>query len=283
MSVDDEDEKRLGKPPTFKELFLAIHLVKESKKKFWDGLYDESLDGAVFCTNQSKKAYEEYALAMIERYVEDVTQHLVGDADLWERTQGGSKFGIGSSDSNFVVAGTRSSSSGSTPSYAEKTFWRIMKKRSTEEFECVPYICTLLNSSLWTYYGITKPGSYLVATVNGFGVIVEIVYISLFLIYAPPRTRAKTATLVGIVDVFVFTGAVFLTQFGMEGEMRINVIGFMGAALNIVMYASPLSAMRLVWITKSVEYMPFLLSLFMFLNGAVWTFYAFLVQDLYLG
>ncbi|KAD4179400.1 hypothetical protein E3N88_27991 [Mikania micrantha] len=158
-----------------------------------------------------------------------------------------------------------------------------MKKRSTEEFECVPYICTLLNSSLWTYYGITKPGSYLVATVNGFGVIVEIVYISLFLIYAPPRTRAKTGTLVGIVDVVVFTGTVFLTQFGMEGEMRINVIGFMGAALNIVMYASPLSAMRLVWITKSVEYMPFLLSLFMFLNGAVWTFYAFLVQDWYLG
>ncbi|KAL8253532.1 hypothetical protein R6Q59_031753 [Mikania micrantha] len=138
MSVDDEDvisrhaggsrgydehriilEKRLGKPPTFKELFLATHLVKESKKKFWDGLYDESLDGAVFCTNRSKKAYEEYALAMIERYGEDVTQHPVGDADLWERTQGGSKFGVGSSDSNFVVAGTRSSSSGSTLSYAE--------------------------------------------------------------------------------------------------------------------------------------------------------------------
>ncbi|KAL8231393.1 hypothetical protein R6Q57_001171 [Mikania cordata] len=111
-------EKKLGKPPTFKELFLATHLVKESKKKFWDGLYDESLDGAVFCTNRSRKAYEEYATAMIDRYGEDVTQHPVGDAELWERTQGGSKFGIGSSDSNFIITGT-SSSSGSTPSYAE--------------------------------------------------------------------------------------------------------------------------------------------------------------------
>ncbi|KAL8230133.1 hypothetical protein R6Q59_000538 [Mikania micrantha] len=137
MSADDEDvisrhtggsrgydehriilEKKLGKPPTFKELFLATHLVKESKKKFWDGLYDESLDGAVFCTNRSRKAYEEYAIAMINRYGEDVTQHPVGDAELWERTQGGSKFGIGSSDSNFIITGT-SSSSGSTPSYAE--------------------------------------------------------------------------------------------------------------------------------------------------------------------
>ncbi|KAK9077053.1 hypothetical protein SSX86_005388 [Deinandra increscens subsp. villosa] len=163
-----------------------------------------------------------------------------------------------------------------------KTFWRIVKKGSTEEFESLPYICTLLNSSLWTYYGIIKPGSYLVATVNGFGMVVEIVYISLFLIYAPPTTRVKTAKVAGIVDVLVFTVTVFVTQFGMEGETRINVIGFMGAALNIVMYASPLSVMRLVWTTKSIEYMPFLLSLFLFLNGGIWTFYAFLVQDWYL-
>nr|XP_043612276.1 bidirectional sugar transporter SWEET17-like [Erigeron canadensis] len=164
-----------------------------------------------------------------------------------------------------------------------KTFWQIVKKGSTEEFESLPYICTLLNSSLWTYYGITKPGSYLVATVNGFGILVEIVYISLFLIYAPPRTRAKTAKVAFVVDVLVFVGAVLATQFGMEGDMRIDVIGFMGAALNIVMYASPLSAMRLVVTTKSVEYMPFLLSLFLFLNGGVWTFYAFLVQDWFLA
>ncbi|KAL8224322.1 hypothetical protein R6Q57_019797 [Mikania cordata] len=87
MSVDDEDvisrhkgrsggydehriilEKRLGKPPTFKELFLATHLVKESKKKKMDGLYDESLNEAVFCTTRSRKAYEEYATSMLERY-----------------------------------------------------------------------------------------------------------------------------------------------------------------------------------------------------------------------
>ncbi|KAD6119167.1 hypothetical protein E3N88_10438 [Mikania micrantha] len=112
-------EKRLGKPPTFKEFFLAIHLVKESKTKFWDGLYDESLDEAVFCTNRSRKAYEEYATAMLEKYGEDVTQHPVGDIELWERTQGGSKFGIGSSDSNFIITGAPSSSFGSTPSYVE--------------------------------------------------------------------------------------------------------------------------------------------------------------------
>lgn len=34
--------------------------------------------------------------------------------------------------------------------------------------------------------------------------------------------------------------------------------------------------------TKSVEYMPFLLSFFLFLNGATWTLYAVLRWDIYL-
>jgi len=35
--------------------------------------------------------------------------------------------------------------------------------------------------------------------------------------------------------------------------------------------------------TKSVEYMPFFLSFFFFINGGVWTFYAWLLQDVFLG
>uniref|UniRef100_A0A5B7CFP0 Bidirectional sugar transporter SWEET n=1 Tax=Davidia involucrata TaxID=16924 RepID=A0A5B7CFP0_DAVIN len=164
-----------------------------------------------------------------------------------------------------------------------QTFWRIVNNRSTEEFESLPYICTLLSSSLWTYYGVTKPGSYLVATVNGFGVVVEIIYVSLFLIYAPPRMRAKTALLAGILDVGFLVAAILVTHLAMDGDLRIDVIGFMCAGLNIVMYGSPLAAMKTVVTTKSVEYMPFLLSFFLFLNGGIWTFYAFLVQDWFLG
>ncbi|KAL5983698.1 hypothetical protein ACLOJK_017789 [Asimina triloba] len=40
---------------------------------------------------------------------------------------------------------------------------------------------------------------------------------------------------------------------------------------------------RTVISTKSVEYMPFLLSLFLFLNGAVWTFWSFLEKDYFVG
>ncbi|XP_062144408.1 bidirectional sugar transporter SWEET17-like [Alnus glutinosa] len=164
------------------------------------------------------------------------------------------------------------------------TFWRIVKRRSTEEFESLPYICTLLNSALWTYYGVTKPGSLLVATVNGFGVVVEIVYVTLFLVFAPPRIRAKTAIFVAILDVGFLGAAILITRFVLHGDtVRIDVIGFLCAGLNIVMYSSPLAAMKTVVTAKSVEYMPFLLSLFLSLNGGIWTFYAVLVKDFFLG
>ncbi|KAL8157995.1 hypothetical protein AgCh_002630 [Apium graveolens] len=123
------------------------------------------------------------------------------------------------------------------------TFWRIVKNGSTEEYESLPYICTLLNSSLWTYYGLIKPGELLVATVNGFGIIVEAVYVILFLIYAPKHVKGKTAILAGFLNFGFFGTAVLVTQLALEGEARTNAIGFLGAGLNIIMYGSPLAAM----------------------------------------
>ncbi|KAJ0035863.1 hypothetical protein Pint_24494 [Pistacia integerrima] len=171
------------------------------------------------------------------------------------------------------------------------TFWQIIKHKSTEDFESLPYICTLLNASLWTYYGITKPGEYLVATINGFGILVEAIYVTLFLIYAPSKQirvrtyniNCKTAALVGILDVGFLATAILFTRLAFQGELRIDALGFICAGVNIIMYASPLSAMKTVVTTKSVEYMPFFLSFFLFLNGGIWAFYALLLGDIFLG
>lgn len=163
------------------------------------------------------------------------------------------------------------------------TFWRIIKNRSTEEFGSLPYICTLLNAALWTYYGIMKSGEVLVATVNGFGVLVETIYVTLFLIYAPTKMRAKTAMLVGILDLGFLAAAILVAQFALQGEtIRTDVMGFLCAGLNIIMYGSPLASMKTVVTTHSVEYMPFFLSFFFFLNGGTWSLYAFLVRDYFL-
>lgn len=56
-------------------------------------------------------------------------------------------------------------------------------------------------------------------------------------------TQAKTASLFGLVNVGFFAAAVAVTHLVLSGDVRIDAIGTMATALNIVMYASPLAAM----------------------------------------
>lgn len=143
-----------------------------------------------------------------------------------------------------------------------------MKDRSTGDFESVPYICTLLGCSLWTYYGIIRP-DLLVATVNGFGIVVESIYIVIFLVFAPHKIKVlitypyycisslfnlcdlffihvcqvRTAILVSVLDVGFLLIAILVTNSLYQGDVRSDMIGLIAAGLNIVMYASPLAAM----------------------------------------
>ncbi|EEF30443.1 bidirectional sugar transporter SWEET16 [Ricinus communis] len=164
-----------------------------------------------------------------------------------------------------------------------KTFWRIVVNKSTEEFESMPYICKLINAYCWVYYGILKPNSILVATVNGFGAVCEIIFVLLFLLFAPPRMKFITAILAGVLDVGFPAAVVIITQLFLKREAQIDVAGFFCVFFSMAAYGSPLSAMKTVITTKSVEFMPFLLSFFLFINGGVWTLYAILAKDWFIG
>ncbi|KAH8490834.1 hypothetical protein Peur_064814 [Populus x canadensis] len=165
-----------------------------------------------------------------------------------------------------------------------KTFWRIARNRSTEEFESIPYICKLLNAYQWVYYGIIKPNSVLVATINGFGAVVELVFIVIFLMFASTqKIRVRTAILFGVLDLVFPAVSFLLMQLILHGQLRIDISGMFCVVFSMITYGSPLSAMKTVVATKSVEYMPFLLSFFLFINGGVWTVYAFLTEDYFVG
>ncbi|XP_019187940.1 PREDICTED: bidirectional sugar transporter SWEET16-like isoform X1 [Ipomoea nil] len=164
-----------------------------------------------------------------------------------------------------------------------KTFKRIVQKKSTENFKGIPYITTLLSTSLWSFYGLLKPGGLLVVTVNGTGVVLHIIYVSLFLIYAPKNIKIRSLKMVGIINVAFLGAVVAVTLSVLHGKTKLMSVGLLCTGLTIGMYASPLSAMRTVIKMKSVEYMPFWLSFFQVLNGGIWASYAMLVRDLYIG
>ncbi|KAK9070858.1 hypothetical protein SSX86_009426 [Deinandra increscens subsp. villosa] len=111
---------KLGIEPSFKLIFLYTHLHRESKERLISGDIDvHSIDEMRFCTEDAKERYVLYHTKMVEDHGLD----FVDDPDVWIRLQpeGSSTriYGIGSSDPNFVVTGTPSSSCGITPLYAE--------------------------------------------------------------------------------------------------------------------------------------------------------------------
>ncbi|KAJ7557799.1 hypothetical protein O6H91_04G010800 [Diphasiastrum complanatum] len=81
------------------------------------------------------------------------------------------------------------------------TFVKIFRKKSTEQYSGVPYVCTLLNCLLWALYGMpfVTPHSTLVITINGCGILIESAYILVYLIYGTKETKMKVLKMLAVV------------------------------------------------------------------------------------
>ncbi|KZV40927.1 hypothetical protein F511_05172 [Dorcoceras hygrometricum] len=161
------------------------------------------------------------------------------------------------------------------------TFYRIWKKKSVEQYSPIPYLATFINCALWVLYGLpfVHPNSTLVVTINGAGLVIEIVYLSLFVTFSDAKKRLKLVAVVVMECVFVAVLALLVLNLAHSTKLRSTIVGSICMIGNIMMYASPLAVMKLVITTRSVEYMPFFLSLFSFLNGISWTAYALIRFD----
>ncbi|KAM3215147.1 hypothetical protein ACQJBY_067243 [Aegilops geniculata] len=163
------------------------------------------------------------------------------------------------------------------------TFWRIIKAKDVEEFKPDPYLATLLNCMLWVFYGlpIVHPNSILVVTINGIGLVIEGSYLIIFFLYSTNNKRLKMIGMLAAEAVFMVAVVLGVLLGAHTHEKRSMIVGILCVIFGTIMYASPLTIMGKVIKTKSVEYMPFTLSLVNFLNGCCWLAYALIKFDLY--
>ncbi|KAK2385267.1 Nodulin MtN3 family protein [Trifolium repens] len=161
------------------------------------------------------------------------------------------------------------------------TFIEIWKKGSVEQFSPAPYLATLANCMVWTLYGLpmVHPDSLLVVTINGSGCVVEIIYVTLFLIYSNRNKRLKVLLWLVVELIFIATLTFVTLRLVHTVKKRSAIVGTTCIIFNIMMYAAPLAIMKLVIMTKSVEYMPLSISLASFGNGIAWTTYALIEFD----
>ncbi|CAI0547723.1 unnamed protein product [Linum tenue] len=163
------------------------------------------------------------------------------------------------------------------------TFYTICyKKKSSTGFHSIPYLTALMSAMLLLYYGFLKTNATLIITINAIGCVVEVIYLSLYLLYSPKKELMFTLKVL-LSSLGAYGLMMLVTVFLVHGSARVNAVGWICAAFNIAVFASPLSVVRNVIKTKSVEYMPFSLSVFLTLCATAWFFYGLLVNDYYIA
>ncbi|XP_074267511.1 bidirectional sugar transporter NEC1-like [Silene latifolia] len=81
----------------------------------------------------------------------------------------------------------------------------------------------------------------------------------------------------------VFARGADTHNFFSKGGVRETSVGWICAVFSVCVFAAPLSVMKMVIKTKSVEFMPFCLSFSLTLCAVMWFFYGFLIQDFYIA
>ncbi|GER29472.1 bidirectional sugar transporter SWEET6b [Striga asiatica] len=170
--------------------------------------------------------------------------------------------------------------------YGLPTYKRICKKKTTEEFHPWPYLATTMNCIFWIFYGIpiVHPDSTLVVTINGVGLGLEIIYLTIFFYYTNSKNR-RTILLVLFAEIVLLAIIAVITLVCFHTHnARSMFVGIVCIIFGTLMYFSPLSIMWTVWKTKSAEFLPFWLCFAGFCNGVCWFSYAFLKKfDPYLA
>lgn len=73
------------------------------------------------------------------------------------------------------------------------TMVAIIKQKSVGNFKPDPYIATVLNCLVWTFYGLpfVHPDSTLVITINSAGAAIELFYVLIFVTFSSWGKRVR--------------------------------------------------------------------------------------------
>ncbi|KAI6692828.1 hypothetical protein NL676_020538 [Syzygium grande] len=90
------------------------------------------------------------------------------------------------------------------------TFYTIHKKKSSDGYQSIPYVVALSSASLLLYYGFLKTNATMIISINATGIVIELAYLLLFLIYASTKEKRRVIKTKS-VEFMPFTLSFFLT------------------------------------------------------------------------
>ena len=69
------------------------------------------------------------------------------------------------------------------------TFYKIYKRKSSEGYQSIPYSVALFSAMLYLYYAYLKKHVLLLITINSFGCVMELGFLTIFMVYATHESK----------------------------------------------------------------------------------------------
>ncbi|KAE8023739.1 hypothetical protein FH972_009407 [Carpinus fangiana] len=86
---------------------------------------------------------------------------------------------------------------------------------------------------LWLYYALLKKNAELLITINSFGCVVEMIYIAMYIAYAPNVPRKFTVKVFVSMNMGLFSLIALTSHFLVNGSHRVKVLGWICVAISL--------------------------------------------------
>jgi len=159
------------------------------------------------------------------------------------------------------------------------TIQKIKKEKAVGGLPLLPYSSMVSNAFLWTVYGILKKEAKVWAS-NGVGFVLGIYYMASFIPFAQASSTLPGSPTQHIQACVAVVLSGLAVAFALPTAQAVKVIGSTAVMICLVLFASPLAALKTVIKSKSAASIPLPFTIATTVNCILWAVYgAFAMKD----
>ncbi|POM57454.1 MtN3-like protein, partial [Phytophthora palmivora] len=162
--------------------------------------------------------------------------------------------------------------------------YRVHKSKTTGQMALLPLVLMCFNNHLWLLYGLLTKSIFPLSAAALAGEIAGVIFTSVYYRWARNTLEARRTCSAAFLGMVLVTLYVFLGVAGETGQSYDQVVqslGYVGATINICMYASPLATIKVVLETKSSASLPINLCTMICLNCCMWVATSIVDNDMF--
>ncbi|GMF22182.1 unnamed protein product [Phytophthora lilii] len=162
--------------------------------------------------------------------------------------------------------------------------YRVHQFKTTGQMALLPLVLMCFNNHLWLLYGLLTASIFPLCAAALAGEIAGVIFTAVYYRWARNTLEARRTCSFAFLGMAAVTVYVLLGITGKTGQtfdQVVQTLGYVGATINICMYASPLATIKVVLETKSSASLPINLCSMIFLNCCMWVATSIVDNDMF--